>query len=176
MNAVTPPSGYRLEQALSAWQSTRARLLADDPDLAHDEAALVELLGDADGDVQGILARLLRGAVHAAAMASSAQDMATNLRARQDRYKRRADTMRATAFAILDAIGQRRVELPDLTAAIRTGVPSVVVTDEMDLPDTYIRVTRAPDKAALLTDLKRGVEIPGAQLSNSAPTIMIKST
>lgn len=172
---MSAPSGYHVEQVMSVWASTRARLLADDPDLAHDETALTELLGDVDGDVQSILARLLRGAVHAASMASAASDMAADLKARQDRFKRRADTMRATAFSILDAIGQVKIELPDLTASIRAGVPAVVVTDELALPPAYIRVTRAPDKSALLADLKRGVEIPGAQLTNSTPTIMVKS-
>lgn len=169
------PSGYRVEQALSAWHSARSRLLTEDADLAHDEAALSELLGSEEGDVRDVLARLLRAACMATLMANSAGEMANEIKARQDRYKRRADSMRGTAFAIMDALGERRLELPDLTASIRAGTPSVIITDEAALPAEYIRITKAPDKAAILADLKQGVVVEGAQLSNGIPSLAVRT-
>src|SRR4051812_42249540 len=109
------PSGYRIEQAVSVWQSARARLLADDGDLAHDEAALVDLLGTETGDVRNILERLLRATLHAEDMAAVASERAATIKGREARYKSRAQHMRATAFAIMDVIGERKIELPDLT-------------------------------------------------------------
>lgn len=172
---MTAPSAWAIEQALSVWHSTRQRLLAEDTDLAHDEAALTAMLGDAEADVQTILQRTLDGALHAASMAEAATTRANDIKARADRYKRRAETLRGMAFAIMDAIGERRVELPHLTATIRQGTPSAVITDDTAIPEDYVRTTRAPDKAAILAALKSGATLPGAELSNGLPSLAIRS-
>lgn len=171
------PSAYRIEQALSAWQSARARLLNDDAELAHDEAALTELLGAEGGDVESVLVRLLRGAVHAASQASAAADQIETLKGRHDRYKRRSEAMRQTAFAVLDAIGRRKIELPDLTATISAGRASVVITDETAVPDIYAETitTRKLDKATIASVLNSGGAVPGAQLSNGLPSLAIRT-
>ena len=168
------PNGYRIEQVLSAWHSARTRLLTEDPDLAHDEDALSGLLGVEEGDILNILTRLLRASVAATTLADAAGEMVANIKARQDRFKRRADLLRATAFGIMDVIDEKRITLPDLTASIRNGVQSAVIVDEGTLANEYIRIRREPDKAAILADLKRGVVVAGAQLSNGAPSLMIK--
>ena len=55
-----PPSGYRIEQAMSVWESARERLLSGE--LAQDDQAALtdELLGAAEGEVDDVLARVLR--------------------------------------------------------------------------------------------------------------------
>jgi hypothetical protein len=175
--AIKAPGGYRIEQALSSWMSARARLLSEDAELAHDEAAMTELLGAEDGNVQDILARLLRAAVHATSMASAAADQIEAIKGRQDRYKRRVEAMRATAYAILDAIGQVKVELPDLTASIRKGTQSAMIVDEAAIPDKYVEIvtTRKIDKAVILSTLRSGEEVPGAFLSNGMATLAIRT-
>lgn len=176
MNAITPPSGYKIAQAMSAWMSARARLL-NDGDLEHDEAALADLLGPEEGDVRDILSRLLTATQNAAAMAEAAGTMIENLAARRDRYKRRCEDMRGTAFAIMDALGERKVELPHVTATIRAGLARVIITDTDALPDEFVRVvtTRTPDKAAILAALKQGEVIEGAEISNGLPSIQLRS-
>lgn len=169
------PSGYKIEQALSAWQSARQRLLTDDLDLAHDEAALAELLGEETGNVQDILARLLRAAVHAASMAEAAGVQIEAMTGRRDRYRRRAEAMRATSFAMMLAIETPKITLPDLTASLTAGRPTVGITDENTIPDEYIKVTRVPDKAALMADLKVGVIIPGAELRDGLSSLSIRT-
>jgi hypothetical protein len=161
---------------MATWAAARARLLNEDPALEHDEAALHDLLGPEEGDVRNVLARLLRGAVHAGAMAASAGEMADTIKGRQERYKRRAEAMRSTAYAILDAIGEVKVELPDLTASIRAGTTSVVITDPDAIPDIYVEVvtTRKPDKATILSVLRSGGEVPGCEKSNGIPTLSIR--
>lgn len=174
---ITPPSGYRIERAMAAWQSARARLLNEDTDLANDEAGLQALLGDVEGDVKDILARLLRGAVHAGAMATAAADQVEAMKGRQDRYKRRAESMRATAYAIFDAIGEAKMELPDLTASIREGTLSAMIVDEAAIPDKFVEVvtTRKIDKAVILSTLRAGEEVPGAILSNGLASLSIRT-
>lgn len=174
MNA---PSAWRVEQALSAWMSARARMLADDTDLAHDETALAALLGPEAGDVRDILSRLLQGVQHASAMADAAAEMLANLKGRQDRYKRRAESMRGTLFAILDAIGERKMEFAYGTISVSAGRETAIITDEAALDDRFVRVvtTRTPDKAAILTALRDGEVVDGATLANGLPVLTIRS-
>ncbi len=176
MSETRPVSGYKAEQVLSAWQSARARLLAEDPALEHDEAALVDLLGPEEGDVNDILARLVRGAVHSESMADAAAERIAAMSERLKRFKARAQTMRATAFAVMDATGLRKLELEDVTASVRNGTPSVEITDLDLVPEIYIEtvVTRKPDKRTLLAAMKDGAVVPGVELTNAMPTIALR--
>ncbi|HET8636404.1 MAG TPA: siphovirus Gp157 family protein [Acidobacteriaceae bacterium] len=171
---MTAPSGYKIEQVMSAWMAARARLAAD-PDMADDEAALYEALGPQEGDVRDILARLLRAASHSSDMHKAAKERAEAIAERADRYKRRAESLRTTAFSIMDLLGERKVELPDVTATISAGRPSVTIVDDSALPDRFIRVKREPDKSALLAALKSGEDIPGATLSNGSPSLQLRT-
>ena len=177
MNEITrpPPSGYRVEQAMAAWQSARARLLSEDSALEHDQAALDDLLGDAEGDVEDVLARLLRAARDAKAMAEASAGLIEDMRARKERYQRRNEAFRSTAFSILDALGRSKVELPDITASIRAGQPSVQITNEDEIPDLYVELVRKIDRQTIASVLKSGGEVPGAVLSNSLPTISLRT-
>lgn len=165
---------HDIDRALATWQTARARLLADDPELENDEAALIELLGPAQGDLDNIVARLLRAARHAGKMADAAGEMAAEITARAKRYDDRDRSLRAAALAILDVTGQRRVELPDLTASIRQGSQSVVITDETALPDVFCNFKRVPNKTAIREWLDKGEAVPGATLSNGQASLTIR--
>jgi hypothetical protein len=177
MNEISrpPPSGYRIEQALAAWQSARARLLSEDSALEHDQAALDELLGDVEGDVEDVLARLLRAARDAKAMAEASAGLIEDMQARKARFLRRNEAFRATAFAILDALGRNRFDLPDITASIRAGQPSVQITNEDEIPDLYVELVRKIDRQTIASVLKSGGEVPGATLTNSIPTLSLRT-
>jgi Siphovirus Gp157 len=169
------PSAWRVEQAMATWEAARARLLADDIGLEHDQAALDELLGKAEGDVEDVLARLLRAARDAKAMAEATAGLIEDMQARKARYQRRNEAFRSTAFAVMDALGRSRVDLPDITASIRAGQPSVQITDEDAVPDIYVELVRKIDKQTIASVLKSGGEVPGAVTSNSLPTLTLRT-
>lgn len=177
MNEITrpPPSGYRVEQAMSVWAAARARLLADDSGLANDEAALEDILGAAEGDVEQVLARLLRAARDAKVMAEANATLIEDMQARKARFQRRNEAFRATAFAIMTALERQKIELPDLSASIRAGQPSVQITDEDAVPDLYVHLERKIDRQTIASVLKSGGEVPGAVLSNSLPTLALRT-
>jgi hypothetical protein len=172
-----PPSGYKVEVALSAWHAARARLLAEDPDLEHDEAALIDLLGPEEGDVQDVLTRLLRGAVHAETMAQAAAERAAAIKAREKRYTNRAQSMRGTALAILDDTGIRKLELEDLTASVTSGREKPEITDLDAIPELYVvtETVRKPDLRTILAVLKSGAAVPGCELVTSLPGLTIRT-
>jgi hypothetical protein len=175
VNEIRPPSGYKVEVALSAWHAARERLLAEDSGLEHDEAALEELLGAAEADVEEVLKRLLRAARDAKAMAEASAGLIEDMQARKARFARRNEAFRATAFAVMDALGRSKVELPDITASIRAGQPSVQIVNEEEIPDIYVHMERRIDKQVIASVLKSGGEVPGAVLSNSLPTLALRT-
>lgn len=177
MSEVKAPSGYVVEQVMSAWQAARSRLLDEDPTLEHDEAALTEILGPKEGDVRDVLGRVLRAAVHADSMADAASERIETIQARFRRYQTRSQNLRALGFAILDALGERKCEMADLTAMVRAGREQVIITDLAAVPDIYVEevVTRKPDKATLLSVLKSGAAIPGCEHANGLPSLTIRT-
>ena len=169
------PSGFTIERAISAWMSARARLLESDPDLRADENGVARILGSEEGDVRDILTRMLRAARHAQAMEEAADRQLDELTERRDRYSRRYESLRDAAMQIMEIIGERRFELPDLLASTATSQPPVIITDESKLADEYWRVSRAPDKRAIGDDLKQGVIVEGAMLGNPKQSLRIKT-
>ena len=169
------PSAWQIEQAMSALMSGRAALIANDPDLAADEAAMSDALRAETEDVFALLHRMLRASVAARSMADAAEEMAANITARRDRYKRRADALRSTVFAAMDALGIPKIELPDLTASIARGRPTTIITNELDIPEEYTRTTVKPNMEAIRVALKDGVVIPGVEMSNSIPSLTVRT-
>ena len=172
MNA---PNAWQIEQAMSALMSGRAALLANDPDLAADEAALSEALRSETDDVFALLHRILRASVQARAMADAADKLIDDLTARRDRYKRRAETMRGTVFAAMDALCLPKIELPDITASIAKGRPRAIVTNELDIPEEYTLTTVRPNMEAIRVALKDGVVVPGVEMTNSIPSLQVRT-
>lgn len=177
MNEISrpPPSGYRIEQAMSVWEAARERLLSGE--LAQDEAALTEILGAAEGEVDDVLARVLRAVVFAEDMEEAAAERAKAIAARKQRYAQRGEYLRGVAMAIMDVTGKRKAELGDLTASVTSGRQVLRITDADAIPDKFVEVVteRKPDKAVLLSTLKAGEAVEGCELSNGSPSISIRT-
>ena len=172
---MTAPSAWQIEQAMSSLMSGRAALLANDPDLAADEAAMSDALRAETDDVFTLLHRMLRASVAARSMADAAEEMAANITARRDRYKRRADALRSTVFAAMDALGIPKIELPDITASIAKGRSRAIVTNELDIPDEYTLTTVKPNMEAIRAALSDGVVVPGVEMTNAIPSLHVRT-
>ena len=166
---MSAPSAYALEAAFSALMSTRRRL-AEDGEITSDFDQVSE-------NAVELLHQTLRAAVEAERMTAAAASRAKELFERAARYANRANTLRAAAFAAMDALGERKIELPDLTASIRAGTVSAILTDVNAIPADYKAevVTVKINKAAILSALKNGFTVPGAEISNSMPTLSIRT-
>jgi len=72
--------------------------------------------------------------------------------------------------------GLAKLEQPDFTASARAGMPALVVVSEQAVPEAYW-LTQPPklDRQGLLGDLKRGGAIPGVELSNPKPVLMVRT-
>ena len=76
----------------------------------------------------------------------------------------------------MEATGTTKITSPLFTITLAKGRDMAIVDDESALPDDYVRVktTIAPDKAAILSALKEGVEVPGAHMAKTASSVRIK--
>lgn len=161
------PSAYALQQAVATLQ----RALADEPDawgVLADPA-------DAEADLMGKLQAVLRGVVEAERLAAAAGTMIDDMKTRQERFKARAETLRGAAFAVLDVLGETRLDLPDITVSMRKNPARVIITDEAAIPDGYFRVTRTLDKSQISKAIASGQDVPGAELSNQLPSLQIRT-
>ena len=72
--------------------------------------------------------------------------------------------------------GLTKLEQPDFTASARAGSPALVVVSEQTIPEAYW-LPQPPklDRQGLLGELKRGVEIPGAEISNPKPVLRVRT-
>lgn len=97
------------------------------------------------------------------------------LRARQERFERREEAMRALAFDILQAADLRKAELPEATLSIANGKPRVIITDDTKLPPDCWRVKREPNKTRIAELFAAGTTVYGATLSNAEPHLVVRT-
>lgn len=69
----------------------------------------------------------------------------------------------------------KKITAPDFTVSVRPGAPALVVTEESSIPESYwvSRESRL-DRLGLLNDLKRGVPVTGASLTNPMPVLSVR--
>ena len=98
------------------------------------------------------------------------------MRERLSRFELRASKKRQLALEAMTDVGLTKLEQPDFTASARAGSPALVVIAEDKIPDPYW-LPQAPklDRQSMLCELKRGGDIPGAQLSNPKPALMVRT-
>lgn len=164
--AVKAPSSWQLEQAMSCFQAMQR---SADPET---DMAALEIASD---DVYAMLYRVIRAANEAEAFADANETRITDLKDRKTRYEERARHLRATAFAVMDVLGETKITQPDFTVSIRAGSQRPVITDEALIPAEYKRTVVTVDKTSINQAVKDGLVIPGVELSNALPSLSIRT-
>ena len=85
-----------------------------------------------------------------------------------------ADALHVTTSAVSQQLA--KLEQPDFTASTRAGSPALLVISEQTIPLAYW-LPQPPklDRHGLLGELKRGAAIPGAELSDPKPVLMVRT-
>jgi hypothetical protein len=177
MSATTKaPSSYRVAEAMTALLRLRDELIAIDPEIEQDDRLLLDMLDAEGGDAVQIIERVIRASIEANALADAAKRRKQEIDERKARFERRRDALRRVALDALSALGVAKLEREDFTASIRAGQPHVVVTDIDALPDAFRRVKVEAEKALIHAAFKSGHSIPGAEISNTAPSLTVRVT
>lgn len=88
----------------------------------------------------------------------------------------RKESLKEYLRSNMDAAGITKITHALFTITCGKGKPIVVIDDEKAIPDDFVnvKVTSAPDKAAIAKALKDGQEVPGAHSEIGKSSISIK--
>jgi len=166
-------SPFPLSVETSKYLQLKQWLISNYPQ-ADDETLADTLEGITD--LHEMIAAIIRSALVDEALQLGLRARLEDMRHRLARLEERGSKKRQLALEAMGEVGLKKLEQPDFTASARAGLPSLVVVAEDVIPESYW-VPQPPklDRQSLLTELKRGDEIPGAQLSNPKPTLAVRT-
>jgi hypothetical protein len=155
------------------YQMLRERLLAEYPTI--DDETLTDTL-EGITNLHEMIATVIRSTLVDEALSAGLRLRLNDMKERLSRLEERTAKKRALALEAMSEVGLGKLEQPDFTASLRAGAPSVMVTAEDAIPEIYW-VPQPPklDRQALLSELKRSVDVPGAQLSNAKPVLTVRT-
>jgi hypothetical protein len=127
-------------------------------------------------DLHEMIAAIIRSVLVDEALHTGLCCRIKDMKERLSRLELRATKKRQLALEAMTEVGLAKLEQPDFTASARAGSPALVVVAEDNVPRAYW-VPQPPrlDRQTMLGELKRGVEIPGVQLSNPQPVLMVRT-
>ena len=158
---------------VSKYQLLKKRVLQSCP--TADDETLVDTL-EGITDLHEMIAAVIRSALVDEALQTGLRTRLEEMRQRLARLEERGAKKRQLALEALTEVGLKKLQQPDFTASARTGSPALIVIAEDVIPEPYW-VAQPPklDRQSLLTDLKRGEVIPGAQLGNPKPSLAVRT-
>jgi hypothetical protein len=155
------------------YKAIRERLQAEDPTL--DEQTLADTV-EGLTDLHEILEAVIRAALADEALASGLKGRIGEMEDRLGRLQDRAAKRRQIAKEVMAELDIKKLQASDFTASIRSGLPSLMVINETEIPSIYWE-PRDPklDRVSLLADLKQGTDVQGAALSNPEPILSVRT-
>jgi hypothetical protein len=159
--------------AVTTYETVRNRIRSEEKDI--DDVTLADTV-EGLTDLHEILAAVIRAALVDEALASGLKARIKEMQERLARLEERASKRRQIAREAMSETGIKKITAPDCTASLRPGTPSLVVTDEAAIPESFWE-PQAPrlKRQELVVELKQGRAVQGAQLSNPEPVLSVRS-
>jgi hypothetical protein len=144
-------------------------------DIEGDEQAVHDAIEGETGMIEAVTKALCR-INELAALEDATKAQAKALTERANRFAATAERIRASICLAMGDTGLKKLETPVGTISRRPVAVKVLITDEEALPSAYLieKTTISVDRKALLSDLKEGVKVTGAELSNGGETISVR--
>jgi hypothetical protein len=151
----------------------KERILVNYPQT--DEETLLDTL-EGITDLHEMIAAVIRSALVDEALHSGLRSRVDDMRGRLSRLELRASKKRELALEAMTGAGLSKLEQADFTASARSGSPALVVIAEERIPEAYW-LPQPPklDRQSILGELKRGLEVPGAQMSNPKSVLSVRT-
>jgi hypothetical protein len=163
-----------VSRELFHWRLTQERLLEDFPELEDDQETLFDTL-DGCTRLTDVLIELIRSGLQDRAWADGMKGYIDKLQQRKRWLTDRNEKKRNLVLHIMEDADIKKIEAPDMAISRRRSAVGIVITDEQLLTDKFVRIKREPDKTAIKAALERGDIVPGAELSNQAETISVRT-
>lgn len=161
-----------LEFAAIHYQDVRKRLKEQDPDL--DDQTLADTVEGLTA-LPEILEAIIRSALVDETFAKGLKCRIAEMQDRLSRLQDRASKRRAIAKDVMVEIDLKKISAPDFTASIRPGLPALLILNEEEVPPTYWHPSEPHlNRQELARDLKEGIEVAGATLSEPYPVLSVR--
>lgn len=161
-----------LEFATIHYQAVRDRIKARDPDI--DEQTLSDTV-EGLTELPDIIEAIIRSAVVDEALAKGLRCRIAEMQDRLSLLQDRASKRRQIAKDVMVELDIKRINAPDFTASVRPGLPALQVLNEDDVPPMYWQPSEPHlNRQELTRDLKQGVEVAGATLSEPDPVLSVR--
>src|SRR6516165_3106493 len=158
---------------LARYQLLKQRVLTNLSTL--DEKTLRDTL-EGITNLHEMIAAVIRSALVDEALHYGLRSRLDDMKERLSRLGLRANKKRQLALEAMTEVGLSKLEQSDFTASARAGTPALVVIAEERIPEPYW-LPQPPklDRQAIFAELKRGIDIPGAQMSNPKPVLSVRT-
>jgi hypothetical protein len=162
-----------VDTELQHYRDLKERLVQEFP-LLDDETIRDTLEGITD--LHEMIAAVIRSALVDEALQTGLRLRLEDMKERLSRLEVRSSKKRELALHAMSEVGLTKLEQPDFTASTRAGSAALIVLSEQTIPSDYW-LPQPPklDRQGLLGELKRGAAIPGAELSNPKPVLMVRT-
>ena len=147
-------------------------LLRDNPELDEDEVLRADMI-EGQTSAFDFMSDLVRKIGTTQAIATGTAEYIGDLQERMARLERREYSLRGLIAKVMNAAAISKAELPEATLSIRAGVPRVVIVEERDIPDEFMRIKKEPDKLRIKAAISAHEHVPGAMMSNPEPVLAI---
>jgi len=166
-------SALPVRSEIQRYTRIREWLLQHFPDV--DDQTIRDTL-EGETNLHEMIAAVIRSALVDEALSAGLRKRLEDMKERLTRLDERGAKKRQLALAAMDEVGLSKLQQSDFTASTRPGSPSLLVTAEGEVPSPYW-VPQPPklDRQALLGELKRGADIPGVQLNNPKPVLVVRT-
>lgn len=160
----------RQAQAAKALRESIAQLLEND----GDEHLAIDMI-EGETSLLECIDALLAANTQDAVIVAGVEKVAADLSARKSRVEGRIQMRRALIEQAMLTAEIKKLERPAATLSLSNRAPSAVIADEASIPSRFwIAADPKLDRKALLAALKAGEAVPGAALSNAAPTLSVR--
>ena len=144
-----------------------------DEDMAQ---ALIDTFEAIEGDFNDKAISLVTVANSISADTGAIDAEIKRLQARKKTMQNKENAMKDYLRHNMEACGISKITCPLFSITLSKPRKIALITDESKIPTDYldIKTSVSPMKALILKELKAGEEIPGAELGESKPSLLIK--
>jgi hypothetical protein len=143
-------------------------------EFGEDDELVADML-EAETDLHDVMGRLLRAADEAGTYADGNKLLVKRYTDRRRAFEAREEAIRGVIERIMRAVGLTKLSHAYGTLTLARAGRAVHFTGDADaLPDNLVRITRAPDMAAIRAALDAGEAVEGASLTNGGETLVIR--
>jgi hypothetical protein len=140
-----------------------------------DEQTILDTL-EGLSSLPAALAAVVRSYLDDLALVAAIDIRIGELQERMHRIEHRAEKKRMIVTSIMERAEIRKLAEPDFTASLRVVPPSLLVTDEQQIPEPFWKPQPPKlDKRSLIGALTAGQNVAGAQLGNGGLTLTVRT-